>query len=125
MAHVLIAEDEPNIVESLGFILGRDGHEVVSVADGALALQRVRSQPPDLLILDVMLPRLNGFELLRLLRADVRTQALPVVVLTAKTQAHDRQRAQELGAQAYITKPFANSEVVATVRRLLAGAGGA
>lgn len=117
-ARVLIAEDEANLVESLGFILEREGHQVCSVADGEAALSALRSNPPQLLILDVMLPRLNGFEVLKALRADPVLKALPVIVLTAKTQVHDRQLAEAIGVDAYITKPFANQDIVEQVRRL-------
>jgi len=118
-ARVLIAEDDGHIVESLSFILGRDGFEVESVADGEAALVRLAGpQRPDLLILDVMLPRRNGFEILKAIRADTRLQALPVLMLTAKAQPHDRAAAQALGADVYVTKPFANSEVLAQARRL-------
>jgi DNA-binding response OmpR family regulator len=119
-ARVLIAEDETNIAESLRFILERDGCEVACVGDGESALRRLRGGAPDLLVLDVMLPGLNGFEVLKSVRADPALRALPVIVLTAKTQAQDRRLAEELGAQAYVTKPFSNREVVELVRRLLA-----
>jgi DNA-binding response OmpR family regulator len=118
---VLIAEDEANIAESLSFILGREGHDVVTVADGEAALLRLRSGLPDLLILDVMLPGLNGFEVLKAIRADARLKALPVIVLTAKTQAHDRELAESIGVAAYVTKPFSNRDIVELVGRLAAG----
>lgn len=118
---VLIAEDEANIVESLTFILGREGFDVSTVADGEAALRSLRHDAPDLLILDVMMPRLNGFELLKKIRADARLQRLPVIVLTAKTQARDREAAVAVGADAYMTKPYSNSEVVEQVRRLTGG----
>lgn len=117
-ARVLIAEDEANLVESLTFILGREGHDVSSVADGDAALASLRERGADVLILDVMLPGLNGFELLKVVRADAALRALPVIVLTAKTQVHDRQRAEAIGVQAYVTKPFSNQEIVDLVRRL-------
>ena len=120
-ARVLIAEDEANIAESLSFILGREGHEVATVADGEAALLRLRRGLPDLLILDVMLPGLNGFEVLKAIRADARLKALPVIVLTAKTQAHDRELAESIGVAAYVTKPFSNRDIVELVGRLAAG----
>lgn len=116
---VLIAEDEANIAESLGFILGRAGFVVTCVADGESALRCLHSDPPELLVLDVMLPGMNGFEVLKNVRSDPALQGLPVVILTAKTQAHDRQMAEEIGATAYITKPFSNHEVVEELRRLV------
>src|SRR5688500_16137418 len=97
-ARVLIAEDEANIAESLGFVLARDGHEVETVPDGEAALRSVRRALPDLLILDVMLPGLNGFEVLKAIKSDARLRDLPVVMLTAKAQKHDRERAEAMGA---------------------------
>ncbi|HTN64792.1 MAG TPA: response regulator [Burkholderiaceae bacterium] len=115
---VLITEDEPNIVESLTFILQRAGYQVTSVLDGEAAVRRLRSDPPDIMILDVMLPRLNGFEILKLIKTDPFLKSLPVVILTAKGQAHDRQLAEEIGADAFITKPFSNREIIEQVGRL-------
>ncbi|MEM6438430.1 MAG: response regulator [Pseudomonadota bacterium] len=114
---VLIAEDEPHIVESLRFILSREGYDVADAADGEAAWDSLDAAPPDVLILDVMLPRLNGFDLLRRLRADPRAAALPVIVLTAKGQEQDRRTALAAGADAFITKPFSNRDVVEHVRR--------
>jgi DNA-binding response OmpR family regulator len=119
---VLIAEDEANIVESLRFILGREGHEVSSVADGAAALAALRSAPPpQLVILDVMLPRHSGLEVLKAMKSDPRLQPIPVLMLTAKTQPQDRALALEIGADAYVTKPFSNRDIVLLVQRLGAG----
>ena len=121
-ARILIAEDEANIAESLSFILGREGHEVVTAPDGEDALRQLRQRLPDLLILDVMLPGLNGFELLKTLKADARLKDLPVIVLTAKTQQHDRELAEAIGVAAYLTKPFSNRDIVDHVGRLTARA---
>ncbi|MCC6870362.1 MAG: response regulator [Burkholderiales bacterium] len=117
---VLIAEDEPHIVESLSFVLQREGFAVVSVLDGEAALRYLRSQAPDLVILDLMLPRMNGFEVLKAVKADPALQAIPVLILTAKGQAHDRRMAEEIGADSFMTKPFSNRDIVAQVRRLTA-----
>lgn len=117
---VLIAEDEPNIVESLSFVLAREGFEVEAALDGEAAIDRLRRQLPDLLILDVMLPRLNGFEVLKRIKADPALRALPVIVLTAKGQVQDRRMAEEIGVDGFMTKPFSNREVVDEVRRLIA-----
>lgn len=117
---VLIAEDEPNIVESLSFVLAREGFEVEAALDGEAAIDRLRRQLPDLLILDVMLPRLNGFEVLKRVKADPALCALPVIVLTAKGQVQDRRMAEEIGVDGFMTKPFSNREVVDEVRRLIA-----
>jgi DNA-binding response OmpR family regulator len=115
---VLITEDEPNIAESLTFILNREGYDVSTVFDGEAALQRLRSDPPDIMILDVMLPKLNGFEVLKLVKADPALKALPVMILTAKGQTHDRRMAEEIGASAFITKPFSNRDIIEQVGRL-------
>ena len=117
---VLIAEDEPSILDSLDFILRRAGYSIEAVTDGEAALAAIRRQRPRLVVLDVMLPKRSGFEVLKQIRADAVTRDLPVMILTAKGQAQDRQIAEDLGASSFITKPYANAEVVGTVKRLLA-----
>jgi DNA-binding response OmpR family regulator len=118
---VLIVEDEPNIVESLSFVLRRGGYEVTAVLDGAAALSHLRSTPADLLILDLMLPGLNGFEVLKAIKSDRVFEALPVLILTAKGQSQDRRLAEDIGVDAFMTKPFSNREIMETVRRLTDG----
>ena len=118
---VLVAEDEPNIVESLTFLLERAGFEVSVETGGRQALDAVREQMPDVLVLDVMLPEMDGYEILRQLRADRRAEALPVLMLTAKGQREDRETALECGADLFMTKPFANADIVAAVERLADG----
>jgi DNA-binding response OmpR family regulator len=116
---VLLIEDEPNIIEAISFILSRDGWTVHTHADGETAMTKVRATPPDLIILDVMLPGRSGFDILRDLRADPETQATPVMMLTARGQAKDRELATRLGASQFMTKPFSNAEVRDTVRALM------
>lgn len=118
---VLLAEDEPNIVESLTFLLDRAGFDVTVETDGRQALHTALQTMPDVLILDVMLPELDGYEVLRQLRADQRAKNLPVVMLTAKGQRQDREMALECGADLFITKPFANSDVIGAVQNLAEG----
>lgn len=115
---VLIAEDEPSIVESLTFLLERAGFEVAVALDGRQALNAALTQPPDVLVLDVMLPEIDGYEILRRLRSDQRGERLPVLILTAKGQREDRETALRSGADLFITKPFANADVIAAVVRL-------
>jgi DNA-binding response OmpR family regulator len=117
-ARILVVEDEPNIVESLRFILDRADFAVDVAADGAEALRRLHAQEFDAVILDIMLPGLNGFDVLKAVRADRRLADLPVIVLTAKGQANDRKNAEAIGASAFITKPFSNLDVVERVREL-------
>lgn len=115
---VLVIEDEPHISEAIRFILSRDGWEVRTHDDGADALTVIADSAPDVLILDVMLPGQSGFEILRKLREEHDTIALPVLMLTAKGQNMDRETAARYGATRFMTKPFANTEVVAAVREL-------
>jgi DNA-binding response OmpR family regulator len=115
---VLIAEDEPNIVESLTFILERSGFEVGVTTTGRQALEEARATMPDILILDVMLPEMDGYEVLRRLRAEERTKTLPILMLTAKGQREDRETAISCGADMFVTKPFVNSDLIAAVKKL-------
>lgn len=117
---VLLAEDEPNIVEPLTFLLERAGFDVAVETDGRKALHAALADTPDVMILDVMLPELDGYEVLRRLRADRRAETLPVLVLTAKGQREDRETALDCGADLFITKPFANADVVKAVEQLAA-----
>jgi DNA-binding response OmpR family regulator len=115
---VMIVEDEPNIVESLSFVFSREGWQVAAALDGETAIERLLSEPPDVLVLDVMLPPLNGFEVLKRLRSEPSLKHLPVLVLTAKGQEKDLHTALRLGADAFVTKPFSNRDIVQQVREL-------
>jgi len=119
---ILIAEDEPAILESLEFILRRNGWSVAAARDGETALADVGRLRPRLLLLDIMLPRKSGLDVLKAIRSDPAIGRIPVLILTARGQRYDRQLAEELRADGFITKPYANSEVVDEVRRLLAAA---
>ncbi|NGP17565.1 response regulator transcription factor [Devosia aurantiaca] len=116
---ILIAEDEPSIMESLDFILRRAGWSIEAVTDGAAALEQARRLQPRMVVLDVMLPKASGFDVLKQLRADAATRDMPVLILTAKGQQQDRRVAEDLGASGFVTKPYSNAEVVEAVRRLL------
>ncbi|MCP1167576.1 response regulator transcription factor [Limimaricola litoreus] len=118
---VLLIEDEPNIIEAVSFILSRDGWTVHTHSDGLSAVERVRAHPPDLVILDAMLPGRSGFDILQELRGDPALRALPVMMLTARGQARDRDLAMRLGASHFMTKPFSNAEVLDRVRALAGG----
>lgn len=121
-AHILIAEDEPFIIESLTFLLTREGYAVSSVSDGKEVVDSVRRSHPDLLLLDIMMPSSNGFDILQQLRATPGIEDTPVLVLTAKGQEADRRRMLELGANDFMTKPFSNAGLIDKVRDLI-GAG--
>ena len=124
---ILIVDDEPNIVISLEFLLKREGFETDVAGDGEAALEAVARRRPDLVVLDVMLPRMNGFEVWRLLRADPSRRDVKVLILTAKGRETEMARGLGLGADAYVTKPFSTKDLVAQIRGLLgvgsAGAG--
>lgn len=117
--HVLLIEDEPNIAEAIRFVMARDGWQVSVLADGAGAVAAVARLRPDLVILDLMLPGMSGLEIVALLRADPATQGLPVMMLTAKGLGRDRDAATRAGVSLFMTKPFANAEVVAQARALV------
>lgn len=119
MATVLVAEDEPFIVECLQFLLQRAGYKMIAVSDGLAVFPKLTEEKPDLLILDVMLPEMNGFDVLRRIRESAETEDLPVLVLTAKGQNADRTRILELGADEFVTKPFSNTDLMDRVRALL------
>lgn len=108
---ILLVEDEKNIILGVRTCLDAVGYEVEVAENGELAMEAVQRSHPDLILLDLMLPKMNGFEVLESLKGDPETEAIPVVVLTAKAEEEDRQRATELGAEAYMTKPFKPQEL--------------
>jgi DNA-binding response OmpR family regulator len=119
MRRALVVEDDPDIVELLTHYLAQDGWSVEGVADGRRALERLRAASYELLVLDLQLPGLDGLTLCSEVRRDKRTEALPVVMLTARGDEADRILGLELGADDYVTKPFSPKELVARVRALL------
>ncbi len=116
---ILIADDEPNIVVSLEFLMQNGGYEVRTAANGDEALRLVSEFGPDLILLDIMLPRKNGFEVCQKIRENPAWNAIKVVMLTAKGRESEVSKGYALGADAYITKPFATKDLLADVRRLL------
>ena len=118
--HVLLIEDEPSINEAICFILGREGWRVTTHDKGTGAFEMIRSNRPDLLILDVMLPGRSGFDILKDLRDDAELQSTPVLMLTARGHGRDREQAERYGVSRFMTKPFANAEFLNSVRELLA-----
>jgi two-component system, OmpR family, alkaline phosphatase synthesis response regulator PhoP len=116
---VLIVDDEQNIVISLEFLMKREGFEVVVAGDGEAAIEKAIDQKPDLVLLDVMLPKKNGFEVCQQIRATPELQETKVVMLTAKGRDTEVAKGLALGADAYMTKPFSTKELLAQVRTLL------
>ena len=113
-------DDEPEIIELVEFNLKQAGYVVTTAADGAEALKKARSHTPDLIVLDVMLPEMDGFEICKALRLDAATAKIPIVMLTAKASEIDRVLGLELGADDYLTKPFSPRELLLRVKKILA-----
>jgi two-component system phosphate regulon response regulator PhoB len=112
-------DDEPDAVELIAFNLKGAGLDVITAADGSEALRKAAQQSPDLIVLDVMLPEVDGLEVCKVLRRDPKTSALPILMLTSKAAEMDRVLGLELGADDYVTKPFSPRELVLRVKRLL------
>ena len=116
---VLIVDDEPNIVISLEFLMKKEGFEIAVATDGEEALARVADFAPDLVLLDVMMPKKSGFEVCEILRADPQQAALKIVMLTAKGRETEVAKGLAIGADAYVTKPFSTKDLVVRVKGLL------
>ena len=121
---VLIVDDEPNIVASLEFLLRQSGYEVHVAADGAAALRQVQAVAPDLVLLDVMMPEENGYDVCQRIRAHPEWRNIRIVMLSAKGREAEMTKGLSLGADAYVTKPFSNAELVARIGELLQEGGG-
>lgn len=119
---ILIADDEPNIVISLEYLMRREGHTVSIARDGQEALEHIRSERPDLVLLDVMMPGKSGFEVLQAVRTDEALAGIKVLMLTAKGRDTDIAKGLALGADGYMTKPFSTRELAERVRALLGSA---
>jgi DNA-binding response OmpR family regulator len=116
---ILIADDEPNIVISLEYLLQRDGYRAVVARDGQEALDAIAAAPPDLVLLDVMLPKVSGFEVCQTIRENPALAGMRIVMLTAKGRDVEMSKGMALGADAYVTKPFSTQELLAQIRTLL------
>ncbi|MFH0703050.1 MAG: response regulator [bacterium] len=116
---VLIVDDEQDIVETLQFILETEGIKCITAYDGEEALNKAKSEKPDLIILDVMLPKINGYKVCRLLKFDAKYKNMPILMVTARSQEEDKAIGEETGADKYITKPFDIDELVKIVKKYL------
>lgn len=119
MTVISLIEDEPFITEALRYLFETEGWQVHAHSDGADAAEQVLAQQPSLIVLDYMLPNKSGIMVSREIRADAKGAAIPIIMLTAKGQAKDRQMAELAGITKFMTKPFANAELVAAVKELL------
>jgi two-component system phosphate regulon response regulator PhoB len=116
---ILVVDDEPEAVELVEFNLKQSGYAVITAADGAEALKKARGQTPDLIVLDVMLPEMDGFEICKTLRLDPATAKVPILMLTAKAAEIDRVLGLELGADDYLTKPFSPRELLLRIKKII------
>lgn len=116
---ILIVDDEPNIVISLEFLMKKEGFEVSVAGDGEEALSKVESFDPDLILLDVMMPRKSGFEVCETLRSNPKHGGLLIVMLTAKGRDTEVAKGMAIGADAYVTKPFSTKELLAKIKDML------
>lgn len=116
---IVLAEDEPQIARLIEFKLKKEGYQVTWKENGKEALQAIKEDKPDLILLDIMMPVMGGYEVLRRLKEDENLKSIPVVMLTARAQERDVVKGIDLGAEDYITKPFHPAELLARVKRIL------
>ncbi len=116
---ILIVDDEPLMVETINFSLTHEGFTCLVAYDGIEAIKKAREEDPDLIILDIMLPKMNGYKVCRLLKFDERYKHIPVIMLTARTQQKDREMGLETGADEYITKPFDMDKLIKLINHYL------
>ncbi len=117
MTKILIVDDEKDIVESLSFMLQTKGYEIICAYDGEEGLKLAKEASPDLIMLDVMMPKINGYKICRLLKYDAKYKNIPIIMLTARSQENDKLIGEETGANEYITKPFEFSDVLDAIHK--------
>lgn len=118
-SRILIIEDETDIIEALKLRLGANGYEVLVSTDGAEGLNRARSEKPDLIILDIRLPKMDGYKVCRILKYDENFSKIPIIMLTARVQQADIRQGEEAGADIYMTKPYKSEELLENIKKLL------
>jgi len=116
---ILIVDDEQEMVKAMQIRLEHEGYEVLVATDGQEALDKARSQMPDLILMDIMLPKLDGYKVCRFLKFDAKYKNIPIIILTAKVQSSDEEIGLQVGADAYITKPFERGVVISKIKELL------
>ncbi|OPX85645.1 MAG: Alkaline phosphatase synthesis transcriptional regulatory protein PhoP [Pelotomaculum sp. PtaB.Bin117] len=119
MPRILVVEDEKNILELVRFNLEREGYQVLTALDGVRGLELARTEAPDLILLDVMLPEMDGLEVCLELRNDTMTKSIPIIMLSARAEELDRMLGLEMGADDYVTKPFSPRELSARIKNRL------
>lgn len=121
MPHILVVDDQEDILQTTALVLRQGGHQVSTAANGYEALERARTQLPDLILLDIEMPRMDGWETLKLLRIDEVTREIPVAMFTILYDLREKVRALKYGAQDYITKPYSMDDLLGRIDRILAG----
>jgi DNA-binding response OmpR family regulator len=116
---ILVVDDEPTLVRLMEFILAKQGHTMLVATNGEDAIARAREEKPDLILLDIMMPRVDGYQVARTIRADEEIKSTPIIMLSAKAQDEDIQKGMEVGVDEYITKPFAPDLLVSVVNDYL------
>jgi len=116
---ILVIEDEKEMLEAVRLRLEANSYEVIAASDGAEGLSQARSEKPDLIVMDIMLPKMDGFTVCRMLKFDENYKNTPIIMLTARTQEMDVARGKEMGADAYLTKPFKSEELLAKIKELI------
>jgi DNA-binding response OmpR family regulator len=116
---ILLVEDEKVLIETVTLRLETNGYEVISAYDGFEGLEKAKKEKPDLIILDLMLPKMDGYKVCGLLKADTRYNKIPIIMFTARAQESDKKMGQDMGADAYITKPFEPQLLLEKIRQLL------
>ncbi|KPJ69875.1 hypothetical protein AMJ44_02100 [candidate division WOR-1 bacterium DG_54_3] len=116
---ILVVDDEPDVASLLTLMLKSQGYNVIAAGDGQEALEKARAEVPDLIVLDIMLPKLDGYKVARMLKFDEKFSHIPIIMLTAKIQEKDRKTGLEMGADAYVTKPFDTMQLLEKVKEVL------
>jgi DNA-binding response OmpR family regulator len=117
---ILVVDDEPDVASLLTLLLKSQGYNVIAAGDGQEALELARKQSPDLILLDIMLPRMDGYKVARMLKFDENFSHIPIIMLTAKIQEKDKETGLEMGANAYVTKPFDTEQLLKKIKDTLA-----
>ena len=120
MKKILIVDDRPEVVELVRVILEGEDYEIVDASNGKEALKKARLEKPDLVLLDVVMPKMDGFEVCRKLKKDPQTKEIPIIMLTAKAQEVNQEKGREVGARDYLTKPFSPSALLTKIEEILA-----
>ncbi len=120
MKKILIADDRSEVVELVKVTLEGEGYRTIDASDGSEALEKIRLEKPDLILLDIVMPKMDGFEVLSEIRKDPKTKDIPIIMLTAKGQKSDQEKGKELGATGYIIKPFSPSILLRRIEEILA-----